>query len=139
MAHKELDVTDPLQRVIDWQLKGVWPEDISKKKTKFDLLEIKTVIRGNKSTSALNTKEELENRLINAIDLKINRESRDNQIYRLYTEDGYKQAEIANITGVSQSTIHRILKKVCTNRKKMNKNDLLNTYIDSNVMRDKEA
>lgn len=85
---------DPMQAVIDWQLRSRFPKDSSVSIPSF-----------------FDAKCELENRLIGAIERSMNTELRDQRIYRLYCEDGYTQAEIGRMEALSQMAICKILRK----------------------------
>lgn len=87
---------DPIQNVIDWQLRSRFPKD-----------------HGGSIPSFYDSKEEIEDRLLAAIEKSMNTESRDEHIYRLYCEYGYKQAEIAEMVGLTHQHISRILRVEC--------------------------
>lgn len=96
---------DPIQRVIDWQLRSRWPKGV-----------------GGGDISYVSIKEEIEDRLCDAIDLKHGRilhigkyavkiKPKDEDIVELYGE-GYVYREIATITGVHGRKIQRKIKNI---------------------------
>ena len=86
---------DPIQRVVNWQLRSRMPTDC-----------------GDGLVSRHDTKKEIEDRLIAAIQESDETETRNMRIYRLYCEYGYKQVEIGEMEGLSFQQISKILKKV---------------------------
>jgi len=82
-------------RVVDWELRSRWPSGG----------EVTNL------TSSFGIKEQIENRLLDAIEKKHHNDNRNFKIYKLYL-DGFKQRELSKKFLLSQQHISRIIRKV---------------------------
>ncbi len=100
---------DPIQRVIDHQLAIPWcGEWYDRTKKKNESYISPTISRGS---SAMDKKDDIENRLLGAIEWKQNRRVRDWRIYRTYL-NGFTQKEVGEIYELSQQHVSRIIRKL---------------------------
>ena len=108
---KDENPHDPMQRVIDWQLAGIWAVDKTCriKQKKENKLYISPSV--SKSGNAIDQKKNLEDRLLGAIEWSNLRRQRNWKIFRMYL-DGYKMHEIANFHGLTEGRVSQIIRKI---------------------------
>ena len=101
------DPYDPIQRVIDYQLAIPWcGEWYDRTKKKNESYISPSISRGS---SAMDKKDDIENRLLGAIEWKQKCRIRNWQIYRKWL-NGFTQKEVGEIFELSERKIRRIVR-----------------------------
>lgn len=103
---------DPIQRVIDHQLAIPWCGEWYDRTKKSDECYISTTI--SRGSSAMDKKNDIENRLLGAIEWKQKRDVRNWKIYSMWL-NGYTQQEVGDAFELSDRQIRRIVKKITNN------------------------
>jgi len=103
------DPYDPIQRVIDHQLAIPWCAEWFHHNSKSDKSYISS--SSSRGSSSMQKKNDIENRILGAIEWKYKRKLRNWKIFKLYL-DGFSQQQLSDKFELSDRQIRRIIKKV---------------------------